>query len=281
MNYRPVPPWQLGQDQEREVASLVQSLSTAGLARQLAGQRGLHAITPWTYRWGAYRSGGIPSEDVPPLRFTDGPRGVNLGRSTALPSASTRGAARDPALEERVGEAIGAEARAQGATAVGSACINLIRHPAWGREQESLGSDPDHVGQLGAAHVRGLRRHVLPVVKHFALNSIENSRFFVDVRVGESTLREVYLPHFFHTVAAGAGAVMTAHKKVNGTYCVENAALLHILRERMGFGARGVDVARGPARDPRLLGRRPARVARTRAAARMTKPTQERRREGP
>jgi beta-glucosidase len=33
-------------------------------------------------------------------------------------------------------------------------------------------------------------------VKHLALNSIEDSRFKVDVIVDEHALHEVYLPHF-------------------------------------------------------------------------------------
>ena len=32
--------------------------------------------------------------------------------------------------------------------------------------------------------------------RSLALNSMENARFKVDVRVSEPTLREVYLPHF-------------------------------------------------------------------------------------
>jgi len=47
----------------------------------------------------------------------------------------------EPALEERIGEAIDPEARA-GANFFGGVCINLPRHPAWGRIQEICGEDP-------------------------------------------------------------------------------------------------------------------------------------------
>lgn len=235
MNARRMDPLRVPPEAALEVDQIVGAMGVRQLAKQLGGRRGLHALSLWTYRLGPYRSGGSPDHDVPPLAFTDGPRGINLGRSTAFPSASSRGASWDPALEHRVGEAMGKEARAQGATAVGSACINLVRHPGWGRAQETLGADPHHVGALGAAHVRGLREHVLPVVKHFALNSIENSRFFVDVQIDECSLREVYLPHFFETIGAGAGAVMSAYNKVNGTYCGEHPELFRILRDDWGF----------------------------------------------
>jgi beta-glucosidase len=52
---------------------------------------------------------------------------------------------------------------------------------------------------MGAGLTRGRRRTVMACVKHFALNSIDNSRFKVDV-VDEHALHEVYLPHFMTIV---------------------------------------------------------------------------------
>jgi beta-glucosidase len=89
---------------------------------------------------------------------------------------------------------------------------------------------------MGAALVRGIQRHAMACIKHFAANSIENSRFHVDVRIGERTLREVYLPHFKRCVDEGAAAVMSAYNKVNGHYCGHNAHLLRdILKKEWGF----------------------------------------------
>ena len=36
----------------------------------------------------------------------------------------------------------------------------------------------------------------MTIVKHYALNSMENARFTVDVAIDEGTLHEVFLPHF-------------------------------------------------------------------------------------
>ena len=66
-----------------------------------------------------------------------------------------RGALFDPAIEERVGDVIGLELRASGATYTGAVCMNLLRHPAWGRAQETYGEDPHHVGRMAAAFTRG------------------------------------------------------------------------------------------------------------------------------
>ena len=191
-------------------------------------------------RWGgeAYRAGGgIERLGVPALYFTDGPRGVARGESTCFPCSMARGASFDAGLERRIGEAIGIEARAQGATLSGAVCINLLRHPAWGRAQETYGEDGHHLGVMGAALGSGIQAHnVVATVKHFALNSIENARFKVDVQIDERTLHEIYLAHFKHVIDAGIATVMSAYNKVNGAYCGQSYALLtDILRDEWGF----------------------------------------------
>src|SRR5437868_5592339 len=147
-----------------------------------------------------------------------------------------RGATWDPELEERVGDAIGRELRAQGATLTGAVCVNLLRHPAWGRAQETYGEDPHHVGELGAALVRGVQRHAMACVKHFALNSMENARFSVDVTADDRALHEVYLHHFRRIVAGGVASVMSAYNSVNGSWCGQSTDLLTtVLRGEWGF----------------------------------------------
>ena len=57
---------------------------------------------------------------------------------------------------------------------------------------------------MGLALMRAVQRHnVMVCAKHFALNSIENSRYDVDVSLSERALREVYLPHFKKLVDGG------------------------------------------------------------------------------
>ena len=173
---------------------------------------------------------------VPGLAFADGPRGCVLGPSTTFPVSMARGASFDPDLEERVGEAIGAELRASGATFTGAVCMNLLRHPAWGRAQETYGEDPCHVGEMAAALTRGLQRHVMACMKHFACNSMENARFKVDVVADERALHEVYLPHFKRVALDGVAAVMSAYNSLNGHRCGDSRPLLtEILRDDWGW----------------------------------------------
>jgi beta-glucosidase len=180
---------------------------------------------------------GCPRLGVSPIGFSDGPRGVVMGHSTCFPVSMARGASFDPSLEKRIGDVIGKEARAQGANYFGGVCINLLRHPAWGRSQETYGEDPFLLGEMGSALTEGVQAHnVIACVKHYAVNNIENSRFWVNVKVDERTMREVYLPHFKKAIDAGAASVMGAYNLFNGDHCCESRTLLtDILRDDWGF----------------------------------------------
>lgn len=152
---------------------------------------------------------GVKRLGVSPIKFTDGPRGVVMGKSTCFPVSMARGASFDRTLEARIGDVIGKEARAQGANFFGGVCVNLLRHPAWGRAQETYGEDPFLVGEMGKELAEGVQEHnVMACVKHYAFNNIENSRFFVDVQADDRTMHEVYLAHFKKIVQAGAASVM-------------------------------------------------------------------------
>ena len=187
----------------------------------------------YAHAWPAARNTRL---GIPGFAFTDGPRGVVIGNATCFPVAMARAASFDVALEEQIGDVIGLEARAAGATYFGGVCVNLLRHPAWGRAQETYGEEPYQLGEFGAALTRGVQRHVLACVKHFACNSMENARFTVDVTAGERALHEVYLPHFRRVVEEGVASVMSSYNSLNGEWCGESPALLtEILRDQWGF----------------------------------------------
>ncbi|HEX2578163.1 MAG TPA: glycoside hydrolase family 3 N-terminal domain-containing protein [Aquihabitans sp.] len=197
---------------------------------------GLRFLGADGYHHAPFVAAKVDRVGLPGFAFSDGPRGAVVGNATCFPVSMARGATWDPELEERVGEAIGRELRAVGATLTGAVCVNLLRHPAWGRAQETYGEDPHHVGELGAALTRGLQRHVMACVKHFACNSMENARFSVDIEVDDVALHEVYLPHFRRIVEEGVASVMSAYNAVNGEWCGQHHGLLHdVLRDEWGF----------------------------------------------
>jgi beta-glucosidase len=197
---------------------------------------GLEFLGKGGYHEAPFYGAAVDRVGMPGIAFSDGPRGVVIGNATCFPVSMARGATWDPDLEERLGDVIGRELRASGATLYGGVCVNLLRHPAWGRAQETYGEDPHHVGEMGAALTRGIQRHAMATVKHYAANSMENARFRVDVEVDDEPLHEVYLPHFKRIIDEGVACVMSAYNQVNGEWCGDSRELLtDILRGEWGF----------------------------------------------
>jgi len=121
--------------------------------------------------------------------------------------------------------------------------INLFRDPRWGRGQETWGEDPELIGRMGAAFVRGLQgnnRDQLKLVacaKHFAVHSgPEALRNGFNVNLSKKLLYETYLPHFKKLVDSGVATVMSAYNAVNGIPCSGHHELLEeTLRQKWGF----------------------------------------------
>jgi len=189
------------------------------------------------YNVHALPAGGCKRLGVPPVLFTDGPRGVVMLNSTCFPSAVARASTFDTDVEYRVGKVIADEAIAQGANLFAGVCINAARNPRWGRTQESYGEDPYLLGEMGKALTVAVQEEgMIACVKHFALNSMEDLRFYIDVHIDDRALHEVYLPHFKKCVDAGAQCVMSAYNRYEEYHCGENKKLLtDILRREWDF----------------------------------------------
>ncbi|MFJ3927573.1 beta-glucosidase [Streptomyces sp. NPDC090022] len=181
---------------------------------------------------------GVPRLGIPPLRLADGSAGVRVAEpATALPAPVLLASAFDPALARAYGRVLGREGRALGQDVLLSPMVNLIRTPFAGRNFETFAEDPKLTADLVAEVVRGIQDEgLVATVKHFALNNQERARETIDVVAAEQTLRETELRGFEAAVAAGAGAVMGASNKVNGTWACEHKQLLdELLRGDWGF----------------------------------------------
>ncbi|HEB91819.1 MAG TPA: glycosyl hydrolase [Deltaproteobacteria bacterium] len=215
---------------ERETDELLARMSPAQLRNEIRGSQARPID-------GLFHAGGDASLGLAAWKMVDGPRGARAGTATAFPVAIARAATFDVLLERRVGMAIGLEVAARGGNVLLAPTINLLRHPGWGRAQETYSEDPHHTGAMAVAFVSGAQNHVLASPKHFALNNLENTRFELSSEIDPRSLHEVYLPHFKRCVVeAGAASVMSAYNKVNGVHCGENPELLdEILRRDWGF----------------------------------------------
>ena len=87
---------------------------------------------------------------IPPWVLSDGPRGARVRDQhiegvTTFPVGMARGASWEPELEYRINEVIAAEMRANKVNYAATPCINLLRHPGWGRAQETYGEAPGRI----------------------------------------------------------------------------------------------------------------------------------------
>ncbi|HEU5073424.1 MAG TPA: glycoside hydrolase family 3 N-terminal domain-containing protein, partial [Polyangiaceae bacterium] len=139
--------------------------------------------------------------------------------------------------EYRIGVAIGDETLASGNTMQLAPTVNVLRHPAWGRAQETYGEDPYQSGRLGAAFTVGVQEFIPTCVKHYLGNDVEGGRESFDARMDEQTLREIYGYPFEMIIRdAGVACVMAAYNEINGTKSAVNTELLTtILRQEWGF----------------------------------------------
>ncbi len=204
-----------------------------------------------------------PDVDVPGIgtirgyNYRDAGRGVNLDAgqhnrtndknnyATAFPAPSARAASWDVVLERRIGAAIGDETAASLNNMNLGPCMNIIRHPYWGRTQETYGEDMYHIGRMASAYTVGVQEYVVACAKHFAANNIEKFRSKNDAVMTEQTLREIYGRHFEMVVQDGAvGCIMASYNLVNGVKATQNPHLLRdILKAPVaqnGFGFEGL-----------------------------------------
>lgn len=175
---------------------------------------------------------------IPELRMTDGPLGVRWDKSTAFPSGISLAASWDPSLTEEVGKAIAREVKAKGRHVILGPCVNIARIPQGGRNFESFGEDPFLTTSMTIPYINGVQsENVVATVKHFACNNQEFERDFVDVKIDQRSLHEIYLPAFEAAVRdADVWAFMCSYNKVNGHHASENDFLLiEKLKKQWGF----------------------------------------------
>ena len=229
---------------------VTQLVSTMTLPQKLAQMQGTTQGTEASKNYDdIQRSPDDTANGIRGYQYRDGPRGVNLNAlqtpsrggqgtyATAFPVSMARGASWDMDLEYRVGEAMGDETTASKNTMLLGPCMNILRHPAWGRAQETYGEDSYHIGRIATAWTAGVQLHVAGCAKHFAGNNIEDQRSNLNAEMDEQTLREIYGRHFEMVVKdGGVACIMAAYNLLNGTKSTQNQHLLtEVLRNDFGF----------------------------------------------
>jgi beta-N-acetylhexosaminidase len=235
-----------------ELLDLIQSERVGGVilfSRNVRDQAQTAALTSTLQS--AARAAGHPA---PLLVMIDQENGLvrRLGQDSApFPGALALGAIEDAETRERIAEEI-ARATAQELLAHG---VNMNLAPVMDVNNapenpviglRSFGSDPDVVGRLGVATMRGLQGvGVIATLKHFPGHgdtTVDSHLALPVVTAPPERLEAVELAPFRRGIAAGAECVMTAHvafpaltgdATIPATLAPE--ALTNLLRERLGF----------------------------------------------
>ncbi|KAG2628391.1 hypothetical protein PVAP13_3KG245500 [Panicum virgatum] len=192
---------------------------------------------------------------VPILYGTDAVHGHNnVYGATVFPHNVGLGAARDPELLRKIGEATALEVRATGIHWTFAPCVAICRDPRWGRCYESYSEDPETVrssttivaglqGQPPADHPHGypflasVREKVLACAKHFVGDG------GTDRGINEGNticsyddLENIHMEPYLDCIAQGVATVMASHSKWNGERLHSCRYLLtDVLKGKLGF----------------------------------------------
>lgn len=159
-----------------------------------------------------------------PMSFSDGPTGVRGSSYSTqdavvlLPNPTLISSSWDDDVAREAGRILSEEAERQHIHVVLGPTINLHRSPLGGRLFESYSEDPYLTGRTASAYTNGMQANGTSVCpKHLVANESETLRNFVDSRVSDAALREVYLLPFEMAVQdAHAWSLMAAYNRVNG-----------------------------------------------------------------
>jgi beta-glucosidase len=168
--------------------------------------------------------------------------------ATIFPHNVGLGAAHDPDLVRRIGQATAEEVAATGIDWTFAPTVAVARDVRWGRSYESYSESPQLVADYAGAMVTGLQGlrgtpqfmspgHTLSSVKHFLGDGgTQGGRDQGDTLVSEAELHGVHAAGYPAAIAAGALIVMASYNSWNGVKLHGDHYLLtDILKGRLGF----------------------------------------------
>lgn len=168
----------------------------------------------------------------------------NLQDATIFPHNIGLGATRNPALVEEIARATALEMTGTGMRWNFGPAVSVPHDPRWGRTYEGFSEDPELVGELGGAAVRGYQSGapddpawVLATPKHWVGDGgTERGIDQGDTPLPLEELIEVHGTPYLPAIAEGAGVIMASYNSWQGEKVHGSRTLLtEVLREDFGF----------------------------------------------
>jgi len=188
---------------------------------------------------------------VPVIWGTDAVHGHNNVRgATLFPHNIGLGAANDPALMRRIGQATARAVRATGITWAFAPTLAVVQNPRWGRTYESYSSDPALVSAYGESMIRGLQGDlkggddVLATAKHFIGDGgTLHGKDQGETRASEAELIRTHAAGYYGALKAGAQTVMVSYSSWTDIAGGQQWGKMHgnrylitdVLKQRLGF----------------------------------------------
>jgi beta-glucosidase len=212
-------------------------------------------------------TGGAPA--IPIMWGTDAVHGHNnvIG-ATLFPHNVGLGAAHDPDLVQRIGEATAREVAATGIDWTFAPTVAVVRESRWGRSYEGYSERPDIVRAYAGRMVQGLQgtvdtpsfldgNHILATAKHFIGDGgTDHGIDRGNNRSSEQDLLAIHGQGYVAAIQSGVQTVMASYNSWQGVKMHGQRHLLtDVLKNRMGFDGLvvsdwdGVDEVQGCSKD--------------------------------
>jgi beta-glucosidase len=188
---------------------------------------------------------------VPVIWGTDAVHGHNnVFGATLFPQNIGLGAAHDPRMMERIGEATARQVRATGITWAFAPTLAVVQNPRWGRTYESYSSDPQLVRSYGEEMVRGLQgklgssTSVLATAKHWLGDGgTFHGKDQGETRTSEANLARTHAAGYYGALKANVQTVMVSYSSFTDTSTGKHWGKMHgnghlvgdVLKHRLGF----------------------------------------------
>ncbi|MCU4674053.1 glycoside hydrolase family 3 C-terminal domain-containing protein [Catenovulum sp. 2E275] len=190
----------------------------------------------------------VDGSTIPTIWGTDAMHGhSNVSGATLFPHNIGLGAANDPKLIKKIGQATAKEVAVTGIEWSFAPTVAVVRDDRWGRTYESYSEDPAIVKAYAGEMVAGIQGdigpdfltgyHRIATAKHFVGDGgTENGIDRGDTLVSEAVLRDIHAAGYFSAIEAGVQSVMASFNSWKGKRLHGDKYLLtDVLKGQMGF----------------------------------------------